>query len=59
MRWLWLARTDPERLWSSLPIKIFDKVKAFFYIDMVTKIGNSASAFSGRINGCIESVYRT
>jgi hypothetical protein len=45
MRWLWLARTDPERLWSSLPVKIFYKVKAFFSIDMVTKIGNSASTF--------------
>jgi hypothetical protein len=43
MRWLWLAKIDPVRHWSSLPLQFCDKVKAFFSIALVTEIGNGAS----------------
>ena len=43
MRWLWLAKTDPMRPWSSLPLQFCDKVKAFFSMAMMTEIENGAS----------------
>jgi hypothetical protein len=43
MRWLWLAKTDPMRPWSSLPLQSCDKVKAFFSMAMMTEIENGAS----------------
>jgi hypothetical protein len=43
MRWLWLAKPDPMRPWSSLPLQFCDKVRAFFSVAMMTEIGNGAS----------------
>jgi hypothetical protein len=40
MRWLWLAKTDPTRPWSALPIQVPDKRQTFFSIAMQTKIGD-------------------
>lgn len=43
MRWLRLAKTDPDRPWASLDIHIPSKAKEFFSVAMQTKIGNEAT----------------
>jgi hypothetical protein len=43
MRWLWLRKTDPDKPWSSLPMQISNKMKAFFYTALFTEIGNGSS----------------
>jgi hypothetical protein len=42
MRWLWLAKAHPGRLWSSLPMQFLDRVR-FFSTAMQTEIENRAS----------------
>ncbi|CAL4948729.1 unnamed protein product [Urochloa decumbens] len=39
-RWLWLQRTDPERAWTALPIKVSPEVQAFFDASITIQIGN-------------------
>jgi hypothetical protein len=43
MRWLWMARTDPDKPWSLLPMQIPGTVKAFFSVAVITEIGNGSS----------------
>jgi hypothetical protein len=43
MRWLWLAKTEPEHLWASLTIKVPSKVKEFFSMAMQIVVGDEAS----------------
>jgi hypothetical protein len=38
MRWLWLSKTDLDKPWSSLPMQISNKIKAFFYTFLLTDI---------------------
>jgi hypothetical protein len=38
-----LAKTDPVRPWSSLPLQFCDEVRAFFSVAVMTEIGNGAS----------------
>jgi hypothetical protein len=42
IRWLWLSKTDPDKPWSSLPMQISNKIKAFFYTALLTDIGNGS-----------------
>jgi hypothetical protein len=42
MRWLWLAKTEPEHPWASLTIQVPSKVK-FFSVAMQTVVGDEAS----------------
>jgi hypothetical protein len=43
MRWLWLAKTDPNRPMSALPIHVPHKCQAFFSIAMETEIGDETN----------------
>jgi hypothetical protein len=43
MRWLWLAKTDPGKPWSFLPIKLPDRVKCFFSTALLTEISSTTS----------------
>jgi hypothetical protein len=45
MRWLWLAKTDPTRPWTSISIQVPKKVKDFFSMTMQTDLGNGATTF--------------
>jgi hypothetical protein len=47
MRWLWLAKTDPTRPWTSISIQVPKKVKDFFSMAMQTDLGNGATTFFG------------
>jgi hypothetical protein len=48
MRWLWLAKTDPNRPWSALPIQVPNKCQAFFSIAMETEIGDGTNTLFWR-----------
>lgn len=39
-RWLWLQKTDEERAWSQLPIRVSKEVRAFFKASTYTLLGN-------------------
>jgi hypothetical protein len=43
MRWLWMAKTDPEKPWTLLPMQIPETMKGFFSIVVITEIGNGNS----------------
>jgi hypothetical protein len=43
MRWLWLEKMDSSHPWSTLPVQVPDKTRAFFVIAMQTEIGDGAS----------------
>lgn len=43
-RWLWLQKTDQERVWSELPIKTVREVQAFFRASTYTIIGDGRTA---------------
>lgn len=38
-----MARTDPDKPWSLLPMQIPGTVKAFFSVAVITEIGNGSS----------------
>jgi len=40
VRWLWMQRTDEDRAWSSLPIKIEPEVQALFDASVTVIVGN-------------------
>ncbi|KAJ1276687.1 hypothetical protein BS78_05G233700 [Paspalum vaginatum] len=39
-RWLWLQRTDENRVWSGLPIQVASEVRAFFAASIFIQVGN-------------------
>ncbi|WVZ66365.1 hypothetical protein U9M48_015596 [Paspalum notatum var. saurae] len=39
-RWLWLQRTDEQRVWSGLPVKVAAEVRSFFDASIVIEDGN-------------------
>lgn len=39
-RWLWLQKTDADRAWSQLPIRMCPQVQAFFKASMFTVMGD-------------------
>ena len=39
-RWLWMQRTDDDRAWSALPIKIEPEVRALFDASVIVAVGN-------------------
>jgi hypothetical protein len=43
MRWLWLHKTESSRPWSALPIKIPEKIQAFFTAAMQVEIGDGST----------------
>jgi hypothetical protein len=40
MRWSWLARTDPGRSWSALPVKDERLVRAMFEASTIVQISD-------------------
>lgn len=40
MRWLWLRKTQPDKLWASFPIQVHESVRALFPIAMITNVGD-------------------
>jgi hypothetical protein len=42
MRWLWLAKTEPNRPWSSLQIQVPEKVHDFFAVAVQSDVGDGA-----------------
>ena len=40
VRWLWMQRTEEQRAWSALPIKIEPEVQALFDASVVVHVGN-------------------
>jgi hypothetical protein len=43
MRWLWLAKTEPSRPWSSLQIQVPEKVHDFFAVAVQSDVGDGAN----------------
>ncbi|CAD6228770.1 unnamed protein product [Miscanthus lutarioriparius] len=43
-RWLWLQKTDQDRAWSQLPIKVDPQVHTFFKASTITMVGNERRA---------------
>jgi hypothetical protein len=43
-RWLWLQKTDSQRAWSQLPIKVDPHVYAFFRASTFTIVGDGRKA---------------
>lgn len=39
-KWLWLQKTDRDRAWAELPLKLTDKARAFFRASTYTVVGN-------------------
>jgi hypothetical protein len=39
MRWLWLKKTDPTRLWTNFHVPVHKCVQAFFSVAVVSEIG--------------------
>jgi hypothetical protein len=50
MTWLWLQKTDPNRPWSALPIRVPDKVNLQQIADIAPKL--YATIPTRRINKC-------
>jgi hypothetical protein len=42
-RWLWLQRTDPDRAWASLPVKVEPEIQQFFEASITVRVGNGAN----------------
>ncbi|GJN09611.1 hypothetical protein PR202_ga27632 [Eleusine coracana subsp. coracana] len=40
MRWLWLQKTEPDRPWAALQIKVPAQVRVFYSIVVTTSIGD-------------------
>jgi hypothetical protein len=38
-KWLWLQKTDRDRAWAELPLKLTDKARAFFRASTYTVVG--------------------
>jgi hypothetical protein len=43
IRWLWLAKTEPEHPWASLAIQVLSKRKDLFSVARQTEIGKCAT----------------
>jgi hypothetical protein len=43
MRWLWLRKTQPDRLWTNLDIQVHPNVSALFKISMISMVGGGKS----------------
>ncbi|WVZ66562.1 hypothetical protein U9M48_015765, partial [Paspalum notatum var. saurae] len=39
-RWFWLQRTDEERVWAGLPVRVAAEVRHFFDVSILVKVGN-------------------
>lgn len=39
-KWLWLQKTDRDRAWAELPLKLTDEARAFFRASTYTIVGN-------------------
>ncbi|WVZ55317.1 hypothetical protein U9M48_005990, partial [Paspalum notatum var. saurae] len=39
-RWLWLQRTDEERVWAGLPVRVAAEVRQLFDASILVKVGN-------------------
>jgi hypothetical protein len=55
MRWLWLAKTQPNRPWAEFKIMLHPSVHAFFSRAVFTVVGDGKSTLFGLISGCMAS----
>jgi hypothetical protein len=44
-RWLWLQRTDPDKAWVALPMKIEPEVQQLFEASIVVHVGDGLQSF--------------
>jgi hypothetical protein len=56
MRWLWLAKVEPNKPWAGLPMHFPSKVKSFFHAIIHTEIGNGCSTVFGKIDGIMDEM---
>ena len=49
-RWLWLQRTEDDRAWTALPIKIEPGVQALFNASVTVVVGNGSRTLFWRDN---------
>ena len=40
LRWLWLQKTEPDKVWNFFPIQAPKQVRAFFSVAIVSEVGN-------------------
>lgn len=40
LRWLWLQKTEPDKVWNFFPVHAPKQVKAFFSVAIVSEVGN-------------------
>ena len=40
LRWLWLQKTEPNKVWNFFPIQAPKQVRAFFSVAIVSEVGN-------------------
>ena len=43
LRWLWLQKTEPDKVWNFFHVHAPKQVKAFFSVAIVTEVGNGKS----------------
>jgi len=43
VHWLWLGKTEPERLWSAFPIPVHNCAKSLFAAAVHSEVGNGAN----------------
>jgi hypothetical protein len=59
MRWEWLARTKPDRMWTSIPNKSERIVRAMFDVSTTVAVGNGSKtlfwevSLAGRVVDCL------
>jgi len=40
LRWLWLQKTEPDKIWNFFPVHAPKQVRAFFSVAIVSEVGN-------------------
>ena len=40
LRWLWLQKTEPDKVWNFFPVHAPKQVRAFFSVAVISEIGN-------------------
>jgi hypothetical protein len=55
MRWIWLQKTEANQLWFVFTIQVHDCVQVFFFMAVVSEIGNGISTLFWTA-GCMDNV---
>ena len=53
LRWLWLQKTEPDKVWNFFPVHAPKQVWAFSQWQLFLKLGMVKTLASGRIGGCM------